>query len=100
MSARTGSGWCRVRAVSALLGQVADKRGLTRALSEPDGGHDRGRVLRDLAVMFAAVWAGASTSTASRVVQIVSPPGLLDALRDEHGRAQERVWQLAGRWQS
>ena len=45
---------------SALLAQVADKTGLTRALGvavgEPGlraGSHDRGRVLRDLAVMLA-----------------------------------------------
>ena len=45
---------------SALLAQVADKTGLTRALNvmvgEPGlraGSHDRGRVLRDLAVMLA-----------------------------------------------
>ena len=45
---------------SALLAQVADKTGLTRALSlavaEPGlraGSHDRGRVIRDLAVMLA-----------------------------------------------
>ena len=45
---------------SALLAQVADKAGLTRALSfaldEPGlrvGSHDRGRVIRDLAVMLA-----------------------------------------------
>jgi len=45
---------------SALLARVADKTGLTRALSgalgEPGlraGSHDRGRVIRDLAVMLA-----------------------------------------------
>ncbi len=45
---------------SALLAQVADKTGLTRALgfavAEPGlraGSHDRGRVIRDLAVMLA-----------------------------------------------
>jgi Transposase DDE domain group 1 len=45
---------------SALLAQVADKTGLTRALNvmvgEPElraGSHDRGRVIRDLAVMLA-----------------------------------------------
>ena len=45
---------------SALLAQVADKTGLTRALSQElgplrlrAGSHDRGRVVRDLAVMLA-----------------------------------------------
>ncbi len=45
---------------SALLGQVADKSGLTEALSkgladarERRGIHDPGRVIRDLAVMLA-----------------------------------------------
>jgi len=45
---------------SALLAQVADKTGLTRALSaglegmrERRSGHDPGRVVRDLAVMLA-----------------------------------------------
>ena len=45
---------------SALLAQVADKTGLTRALSRElgplqlrEGSHDRGRVVRDLAVMLA-----------------------------------------------
>jgi len=106
---------------TALLAQVADKTGLTRALSsglsglrQRRGGHDPGRVVRDLAVMLAgggdcladlgavgdqAALFGpvASTSTAFRVVdQIASTPGLLDALRDAHARARERVWQLAG----
>ena len=45
---------------SALLAQVADKTGLTLALSRElgplqlrAGSHDRGRVVRDLAVMLA-----------------------------------------------
>ncbi len=45
---------------SALLAQMADKTGLTRALSrglegmrERRGGHDAGQVVRDLAVMLA-----------------------------------------------
>src|SRR5271170_2232953 len=45
---------------TALLGQVADKLGLTRALStrlagvkQRRRGHDPGRVIRDLAVMLA-----------------------------------------------
>lgn len=106
---------------SALLAQVADKTGLTRALSgavaEPGlraGSHDRGRVIRDLAVMLAdggdcladlravsdqAALFGqtASPSTAFRVIdRIATAPGLLDALRDAHARARARVWELAG----
>ncbi len=106
---------------SALLAQVADKSGLSRALSaalgEPGlraGSHDRGRVVRDLAVMLAdggdcladlgavgdqAALFGptASTSTAFRVIdRIASEPGLLDALRAAHARARERAWELAG----
>ena len=45
---------------TALLGEIADKCGLTKALSrelsgmrERRGGHDPGRVVRDLAVMLA-----------------------------------------------
>jgi len=96
---------------SGLLAQVADKTGLTRALSaaltEPGlraGSHDRGRVVRDLAVMLAdggdcladlgavgdqAVLFGpvASTSTAFRVIdRVASTPGLLDALRGAHAK--------------
>jgi hypothetical protein len=106
---------------SALLAQVADKTGLTRALSgELDalqlrvGSHDRGRVIRDLAVMLAdggdcladlqavrdqeALFGDvASGSTAFRVLdQIASDPGGLAWLRDAHARARVRVWQLAG----
>ena len=106
---------------SALLAQVADKTGLTRALNvmvgEPGlraGSHDRGRVLRDLAVMLAdggdcladlravgdqaALFGStASPSTAFRVIdRIASTPGLLDALGDAHALARARVWELAG----
>ena len=106
---------------SALLARVADKAGLTRALSaalsEPGlraGSHDRGRVVRDLAVMLAdggdcladlgavadqAALFGpvASTSTAFRIIdRIAYVPGLLDVVRDAHARARERVWKLAG----
>jgi len=102
---------------SALLARVADKTGLTRALSvalsEPGlraGSHDRGRVIRDLAVMLAdggdcladlravgdqAALFGAvvSTSTAFGVIdRIACTPGLLDALRSAHARARARVW--------
>ena len=106
---------------SALLAQVADKTGLTRALNvavgEPGlraGSHDRGRVIRDLAVMLAdggdcladlravgdqAALFGptASPSTAFRVIdRIASTPGLLGALGDAHARARARVWELVG----
>ena len=106
---------------SALLAQVADKTGLTRflgfAVGEPGlraGSHDRGRVIRDLAVMLAdggdcladlravgdqAVLFGstASPSTAFRVIdRIASTPGLIDAVRDAHARTRARVWELAG----
>jgi hypothetical protein len=106
---------------SALLAQIADKSGLTRALSvrlaglkQRDAGHDPGRVVRDLAVMLAdggdcladlgavrdqdaLFGAVASDSTAFRVIDaIASTPGLLDALADAHARAREHVWAQAG----
>jgi len=106
---------------TVLLAQVADKLGLTRALSlrlaglkQRRRGHDPGRVIRDLAVMLAdggecvsdlAVTREqeslfgqvASDSTAFRVVdRVASAPGLLDALRVAHGRARERFWELDG----
>jgi hypothetical protein len=106
---------------SALLARVADKLGLTRALSlrlaavkQRRRGHDPGRVIRDLAVMLAdggecvsdlgavrdqeaLFGAVASDSTAFRVVdRIASKPGLLDALRVAHARARERFWKLHG----
>lgn len=106
---------------TALLSQVADKTGLTRALSrvlEPlqlrAGSHDRGRVIRDLAVMLAdggdcladlgavrdqAPLFGqvASGSTAFRVIdQIASHPAGLESLRAAHARARARAWELAG----
>jgi hypothetical protein len=106
---------------SALLAQVADKLGLTKALSlrlaaikQRRRGHDPGRVIRDLAVMLAgggecvsdlggvrdqeALFGPvASDSTAFRVIdRIASEPGLLDALRAAHARARERFWELHG----
>jgi hypothetical protein len=106
---------------SALLTQVADKTGLTGALSVEladikarRSGHDVGRVLRDLAVMLAdggecladlaalgdqqALFADvASTSTAFRVIdRIASDPGGLQRLRAAHARARARAWKLAG----
>lgn len=106
---------------AALLGQVADKVGLTSALSarlaglkQRRRGHDPGVVVRDLAVMLADGGEGvsdlgatrdqdvlfgqvASDSTAFRMVdRIASTPGLLDAVRGAHARARERFWELHG----
>ena len=106
---------------SALLAQVADKSGLTQALSVRLGdlkqrrsGHDPGRVVRDLGVMLAdggdcladlgavreqdaLFGAVASDSTAFRVIDaIASTPGLLDAVADAHARAREHVWAQTG----
>jgi hypothetical protein len=106
---------------SALLSQVADKLGLTSALSlrlaglkQRRRGHDPGRVIRDLAVMLAdggecvsdlgavreqdALFGPvASDSTAFRVVdRVASTPGLLEAVRGAHARARARFWKLRG----
>ena len=106
---------------TALLGQVADKVGLTSALSlrlaglkQRRRGHDPGVVIRDLAVMLAdggecvsdlgttreqdALFGSvASDSTAFRIVEkIASTPGMLDAVRDAHARARARFWELHG----
>jgi len=109
------------RAGTALLAQVAEKLGLTNALSlrlaaikRRRRGHDPGRVIRDLAVMLAdggecvsdlgavreqdaLFGAVASDSTAFRMVdRIASTRGLLDALRQAHVRARARFWELHG----
>jgi DDE family transposase len=106
---------------SALLAQVADRLGLTRALSSRLApvkqrlrGRDPGRVIRDLAVMLAdggecvsdlgtvrdqqaLFGAVASDSTAFRTIdRMASTPGLLDALRAAHACARERFWMLHG----
>jgi hypothetical protein len=106
---------------TALVAQLADKVGLTQALSlrlaaakQRRRGHDPGGVIRDLAVMLvdggecvsdlgavreqdALFGAVASDSTAFRVVdRIASTPGLLDALRVAHARARARFWELYG----
>ena len=106
---------------SALVAQVADKLGLTRALSlglaqvkQRRRGHDPGRVIRDLAVMLAdggecvsdlgavreqdaLFGAVASDSTAFRMIdRVASEPGLLDALRVAHAQARARFWELHG----
>jgi hypothetical protein len=106
---------------TALLGQVADKLGLTNALSlrlagikQRRRGHDPGRVIRDVAVMLAdggecvadlgaqrdqdALFGPvASGSTAFRMIdRVASTPGLLDAVRSAHARARARFWKLHG----
>ena len=106
---------------SALLAQVADRLGLTQALSlrlaalkQRQRGHDPGRVIRDLAVMLAdggecvsdlgvvreqeaLFGVVASDSTAFRVIdRIACEPELLDALRTAHARARERFWERHG----
>ncbi len=106
---------------SALLAGVAEKTGLTRALSAQlrplrrrGGGHDPGGVIRDLAVVLAdggdclsdlAVVADqgalfgavASRSTAFRVIDMIArDPGGLDRLRAAHAAARGTVWALAG----
>jgi len=106
---------------SALLAQVADKLGLTSALSsglaeykQRRRGHDLGRVLRDLVVMLAdggecvsdlgtvrdqeALFGRvASDSTAFRVIEkIAREPGALEALRCAHARARKRFWEQHG----
>ncbi len=103
---------------SALVALIADKSGLTDALSagltglkQRRSGHDPGRVIRDLAVMLAdggdcladlgavrdqdaLFGAVASDSTAFRVIdQIARRAGLLDALAGAHAYAREHVWK-------
>jgi Transposase DDE domain group 1 len=102
---------------AALLAEAADRLGLTESLSralapmrERRGKHDRGRVVRDLAVMLAdggdclsdlravrdqAPLFGpvASDATAFRVIdRLVSDPGRLAALRAARARAREHAW--------
>jgi hypothetical protein len=104
---------------SALLAGMADKTGLSAALSaglagtrQRGGGHDPGRVIRDLAVMLAdggealcdlravrdqAPLFGevASDSTAYRAIEkIAADPSLLEALRGAHAKARARAWSL------
>jgi len=105
---------------SALLAQVADKVGLTSALSlrlagikQRRRGHDPGRVIRDVAVMLgdggecvsdlgamrdqrALFGPVASDSTAFRVIDRVACDGLIGELRAAHARARERFWELHG----
>src|SRR5208282_1122595 len=109
------------QAGSALLAQMAERTGLSRALSvalaglrSRRGGHDQGRVIRDLAVMLASggdcladlgavrdqralFGPVASGATAFRVIdRIASDPGGLERLRGAHALARERAWELIG----
>jgi len=106
---------------TALLGQIADRLGLTRALShglaglkQRRRGHDPGVVIRDLAVTLAdggecvsdlavvreqpALFGPvASDATAFRMIEkIARTPGLVDAVRCAHAIARERFWELHG----
>jgi hypothetical protein len=106
---------------SALLSRVADKTGLTSALSsglaglkQRRSGHDQGCVVRDLAVMLAdggdcladlgalgdqaPLFGGvASASTAFRLLdRIARDPEGLERLREAHATARARVWELTG----
>jgi hypothetical protein len=109
------------QAGAGLLAAVADRTGLTGALSrelwalrERRGGHDPGRVVRDLAVTLAnggdclSDLAGlaeqealfgdaASAATAFRVVdRVAAAPDGLDRLWAAHAAARGRVWELTG----
>jgi Transposase DDE domain group 1 len=105
---------------TALIAQVADKLGLAAGLSsrlaglkQRRRGHDRGRVIRDLAVALAdggecvsdlgavrdqeALFGPvASDSTAFRTIDRVASERLLGELRAAHAGARERFWHLHG----
>ena len=106
---------------SVLFAQVADRVGLTAAMSvglsglkQRDRGHDPGAVIRDLAVMIAdggecvsdlgvirdqepLFGDVCSDSTAFRMVQkIAETEGLLNAVRVAHARARAGFWNLSG----
>jgi Transposase DDE domain group 1 len=107
---------------SALLARMADKIGLTRALSlrlasakERCAAHHGGAVVRDLAVMIADrgdcladLWGlrdqrplfgeVASDSTAYRVIErIAADPALLSGLRAARAMVRSRAWELGVR---
>jgi Transposase DDE domain group 1 len=106
---------------SALLVAVADKVGLTDALSEAlastrerRSAHDPGEVVRDLCVMLAdggdcladlgalrdqqdLFGRVASNATAFRVVDSLCGEGMLERLREARARARERAWELGAR---
>jgi Transposase DDE domain group 1 len=102
---------------AALLAEAANRLGLTAALScglapmrQRRGGHDPGRVVRDLAVMLAdggdclsdlravrdqqpLFGAVASNATAFRVIdEIARDPALVAAVRDARACARARAW--------
>ena len=108
------------RAGIALVAELADRLGLSAGLSralaasrERSGGHDRGRVLRDLALtladggdcladlsamraqpeLFGAV---ASAPTAWRALQAAVEEGRLDRLRAARAQARARAWRAGG----
>ena len=109
------------RAGAALLCEVGDRLGLTAALSaglaglrRRRGGHDPGRVVRDLAVMLAdggdalcdlralrdqpsLFGAVASDATTWRVIDAVCEHELLDTLRGARKAARERAFALGAR---
>ena len=106
---------------AALLAETADRVGLTGALSDVlgglrqrRGGHDPGRVVRDLAVMLAdggdalcdlrslrdqrALFGRvASDSTAWRVIDGMAEVELLDAVRAARATARARAFALGAR---
>jgi hypothetical protein len=106
---------------AALLSDLADRLGLTRALSrelavlrQRRSPHDPGRVVRDLAVMLAdggdalcdlrtlrdqpALFSSvASDATAWRVIDGIAEHDLLDNLRRARAQARERAWELGAR---
>jgi hypothetical protein len=108
------------RAGTALLAGVADRVGLTKALSQAMGGvrkrrsrHDPGRTLRDLALMLAdggdcladlnalrdqPTLFGDVSSDATAWRALAALDGeRLEGLRRARAKARGRVWQLAGK---
>ncbi|MCA1678470.1 MAG: IS1380 family transposase [Actinobacteria bacterium] len=106
---------------SGLLVAVADKLGLTGALSEElaqtrerRSAHDPGEVVRDLCVMVAdggdclsdlgalrdqedLFGRVASDATAFRVIDSLSKDGMLECLRAARARARWRAWELGAK---
>lgn len=107
------------RAGTALLAGLADRVGLTKALSQAMGGvrkrrsrHDPGRTLRDLAVMLAdggdcladlsalrdqpTLFGDVSSDATAWRALAALDPGRVAALRRARATARARVWELAG----